>query len=253
VANVFRIYLKNLASTRPVDPNDPLAGALPDSSSYWGEGTRYVIGLGLKEWFDAVCNPAAEPTSDLDTVGGDSLHSRLPKAKASDPDVFGNKPSVYRSSLVTKPRRAYPATRYTESDFWWDPPAADVTGDSVLIYFLRTSAESLIVKREPSVSQLGGGGTTRKSGPGTISEVYVESLLRGGTVGNMQTLINVAFHEAMHNKLQVGQDLHNDGGLAADTNWPEDTLNDTNIRKMRAALETPVIQDTQYLSLRYPA
>jgi hypothetical protein len=211
----------------------------------------YVIGLGLKEWFDAVCNPAVEPTSDLDTIEGDSLHSRLPGTRAGDPDVFGNKPSVYRSPRVMQPRRAYPATRYTESDFWWDPPASDVTGDAVLIYFLRTSAESLVVRREPGFSPLGGGGTTRRTGAGTISEVYVESLLRGGTVGNMQTLINVAFHEAMHNKLLAGQNMHNDGGLAADTNWPEDTLNETNIRRMRAALETAVIQDTQYLSLRY--
>ena len=127
----------------------------------------------------------------------------------------------------------------------------DVTGDSILIYFLRTSAESLIVKREPGFTGLGGGGTTRRIGSGTISEVYVESLLRGGTIGNMQTMINLAFHEAMHNKLQAGKELHNDGGLAADRNWPEDTLNDTNIRKMRAALATSVIQDTQYLSLQY--
>jgi hypothetical protein len=211
----------------------------------------YVIGLGLKEWFDAVCNPAVEPTSDLDTIEGDSLHSRLPRARASDPEVFGNKPSVYGSTRVMQPRRAYPATRYTESDFWWDPPASDVTGDSVLIYFLRTSAESLVARREPGFSQLGGGGTTRRSGPGTISEVYVESLLQGGTIGNMQALINVAFHEAMHNKLRAGQNMHTDGGLAAETNRPGDTLNDTNIRRMRAALETPVVQDTQYLSLRY--
>jgi hypothetical protein len=251
VAKVFRIYLKNLASTRWVNPNDPLASAMPDSSSYWGEGTRFVLGLGLKEWFDAVCNPAAEPTSDLDTVQGDSLHSRLPKKNASDPDVFGNKPSVYRSPGVMKPKQKYPATSYTESDFWWDPPAASVNGDSILIYFLRTSTESLIVKREPGFTGLGGAGTTRRIASGTISEVYVESILRGGTVGNMQTLINLAFHEAMHNKLQAGNDLHNDGGLAADTNWPEDTLNETNIRKMRAALETPVVQDTQYLNLQY--
>jgi len=55
----FRIYLKDLVSTRPVNPNDPLAGAMPDSSSYWGEGTMYVLGLGLKRWYDAVCNPTA--------------------------------------------------------------------------------------------------------------------------------------------------------------------------------------------------
>ncbi|MCP5197426.1 MAG: hypothetical protein H6974_11685 [Gammaproteobacteria bacterium] len=251
MANVFRIYLKNLASTRPINPNDPLAGTLPDSSSYWGEGTRYVIGLGLKEWFDAVCNPTVEPTSDLDTVQGDSLHSLLPKAKPSDPDVFGNKPSVYRAPQVMSPQTAYPATRYTESDFWWDPPASDVTGDSVLIYFLRTSAESLIVKREPGFTGLGGGGTTRRIGTGTISEVYVESILQSGTIGNLQALINVAFHEAMHNKLRAGNELHSDGGLAAATNRPEDTLNRVNIRKMRAALEIPVIQDAQYLSLQY--
>ena len=109
---------KNLASTRWVNPNDPLAGALPDSSSYWGEGTRYVIGLGLKEWSDAVCNPAAEPTSSLDTVGG----------ARSIPDCPGRAPATPKCSATSRrcidagvmaPRRAYPATVYTESDFWW--------------------------------------------------------------------------------------------------------------------------------------
>ncbi len=247
--NPFRIYLKNLVSTRPVDPGDPLAGTMPNSNSYWGEGEMYIIGSGLKEWFDAVCSPAAEPANILDSVQGDSLYSRLPKKNPSDPDVFGNKPSVYGSAAVMK--KPYPATRYTESDFWWDPPAAAVTGDAVLIYFLRTPAESLVVKREPAFTGLGGGGTTRRIGAGTISEVYVESVLKGGTIGNMQALINVAFHEAMHNKLQAGQEMHNDGGLAAATNWPEDTLNETNIRKMRPALEKAVIQDTQYLYLKY--
>ncbi len=247
--NVFRIYLKNLVSTRPVDPRDPLAGTMPSSNSYWGEGEMYIIGSGLKEWFDAVCSPAAEPVNILDSVQGDSLYSRLPKKKPSDPDVFGNKPSVYGSQAVMK--KPYPATSYTESDFWWDPPAVSVTGDAVLIYFLRSQTESLVVKREPGFKGLGGGGTTRRIGAGTISEVYVESVLKGGTIGNMQALINVAFHEAMHNKLQAGQEMHNDGGLAAATNWPEDTLNETNIRKMRAALEKAVIQDTQYLSLKY--
>ncbi len=246
---VYRIFLKNLVSTRPVDPKDPLAGLGPNSNSYWGEGEMYIIGSGLKEWFDAVCNPAAEPANVLDSVQGDSLFSRLPKKKPSDPDVFGNKPSVYRGPAVMKQK--YPSTPYTESDFWWDPTATDVTGDSVLIYFLRTKSESLIVKRDKSFTGLGGGGTTQWTGAGTISEVYVESLLQGGTIGNMQGLINLAFHEAMHNKLHAGQGMHADGGLAAAKNWPEDTLNETNIRKMRAALTTPVIQDTQFLTLKY--
>ena len=63
----------------------------------------------------------------------------------------------------------------------------------------------------------------------------------------MQALINVAFHESMHNKLKAGQEMHADKGLAADTNMPGDTLNDTNIRKMRSALEQVVIQDTRFL------
>jgi hypothetical protein len=249
----FRIYLKDLVSTRPVNPNDPLAGAMPDSSSYWGEGTMYVLGLGLKRWYDAICNPTVEPggTADLHSVHGDSLKNLAPKAKPTDPDVLVD-PGTYQSARVMKPKKPYPATRYTESDFWWDRPASDVTGDAVLIYFLRTSSDSLIVKREAGMAgSLGGGGTTRRIGTGTVSEVYVESLLQGGTIGNMQTLINLAFHESMHNKLQAGKELHADGGLAADMNWPGDTLNVTNIRKMRAALETPVIQDTQYLSLKY--
>ena len=118
----------------------------------------------------------------------------------------------------------------------------------MLIYCLRLQSDSLIAKDDPTLkSKLGGGGTTHRGGQGTISEIYVQDVLTSNGIGNMQALINVAFHESMHNKLKAGQELHKDKGLAADKNMPGDTLNDTNIRKMRTALEQVVIQDTRFL------
>jgi hypothetical protein len=247
MGDVFRIYLKDLTTTRAVDLNDPLALA-PDSSRYWGEGTMYVLGEGLKKWYDAICNPAHEPVEDGNPVEGDSMKIPAHKKKATDPDVLIYPPSAFRSKGTMKPKVPYPKAPYTSSDFSWNPSAASVTGSAVLIYCLRTPGDSLIVKREPGMaSKLGVGGTTRFNGSGTISEIYVESVLLGGGIGNMQALINVAFHETMHNKLRAGNELHTDKGLGAGQNWATDTLNETNIRRMRAALASPVIQDTQYL------
>ena len=244
---VFRIFLKDLTTTPPVNPNDPLAGAMPDSSRYWGEGTRYVLGLGLKKWYDALCNPAAEPPEEGDPVAGDSMKTVI-RGKGGAADVVDYPRSAYQSPRTMKPKAPYPKTPYTSADFWWDPTAANVTGTSLLLYCVRTPADSVVVKRDPAmVSKLGGTGTTHRTGRGTISELYVERMLTGGTIGQMQGLINVAFHETMHNKLTAGNEMHAQKGLAADTNFPGDTLTDANIRAMRAALDKPVIQDTQFL------
>lgn len=248
MGDVFRIYLKDLTSTPPVDPNDPLGSIGPDSSRYWGEGTMFVLGLGLRKWYDAVCNPTIEPPYEGNPVAGESMKTLAPKAKKDDPDVLIYPPSAYRSTATMKPKAPYPKSPYTSSDFSWNPPKSAVSGTSVLIYCLRTQADSLIAKRDPAMaSKLGGTGATHFNGSGTISEVYVQTAVAAGGIGNMQTLINVTFHETMHNKLRAGNELHQDGGLAADSNWPGDALNETNIRRMRAALQTVIIQDTQYL------
>jgi len=248
MGDVFRIYLKDLTSTPPVDPNDPLGSIGPDSSRYWGEGTMFVLGLGLKKWYDAICDPADEPTVEGNPVAGDSMKALAPKAKPGDPDVLIYPPSAYKSAATKKPKAPYPKSPFTSSDFWWDVPASSVTGASVLLYCVRTPADSVVAKRDPAmVSKLGGTGTTHRTGTGTISEIYVQSALSTGGIGDMQMLINVAFHETMHNKLKAGNEMHADKGLAADTNWPGDTLNETNIRRMRAALEAVIVQDTRYL------
>ena len=246
MGDIFRIFFKDLVRIDPGDPNDPLSAITFNTSSFWGEGTAYVLGSGVKKWYDAICDPADEPEPIL--VEGDSMKTLAPKKKKDDPDELIYPPSAFASSRVMKPKAAYPKTKYTSADFWWDPDKSAVTGDSVLIYCLRLQSDSLIAKDDPTLqSKLGGGGTTHRGGQGTISEIYVQDILTSSGIGNMQALINVAFHESMHNKLKAGQEMHADKGLAADKNMPGDTLNDTNIRKMRAALEQVVIQDTRFL------
>ncbi|WP_165227520.1 hypothetical protein [Aquisphaera insulae] len=246
MGDIFRIYFKDLVRIDPGDPNDPLTAITFNTSSFWGEGTAYILGCGVKRWYDAICDPEREP--EAVRPEGDSMKTLAPKAKKDDPDELIYPPSAFSSTKIMKPKAPYPKTRYTSSDFWWNPDRSAVTGDSVLIYCLRLQSDSLIAKDDKSLrSKLGGGGTTHAGANGTISEIYVQDVLTSNGIGNMQALINVAFHETMHNKLKIGQGLHADKGLAADRNMPDDTLNDTNIRKMRGALEQMVVQDTRFL------
>ena len=87
------------------------------------------------------------------------------------------------------------------------------------------------------------GGLTATTSRATVCEVYVE--------GNMpaRRLANIAFHEIMHNKLDVGgtwpADLHGrkgGGGLAAKPTDEWSRLTDVNIRLMSAHLSRNVRQ-----------
>jgi hypothetical protein len=88
----------------------------------------------------------------------------------------------------------------------WSLRAGQLQAHDVVVYFVLDPSSSIIGGTAPSNV---GGRTTTTAG-GVASEVYVE--------GNMpaRRLANIAFHEIMHNKLDIGarviSDLHSKGG-----------------------------------------
>jgi hypothetical protein len=165
----------------------------------------------------------------------DTLRDHFQKVLASQLCAFGKLEITWEGIAFLRAKHGYEDT-------------------DIVLHFLDNVRESILRNRFGVKLRSGSGhsGATQLTPEGMLSEIHVWEN-ENGTDARLGKLIgNLAFHEAMHNKLQAGNELHKDGGLAADKNWPEDTLNDTNIRKMRGALETTVIQDTQYLSLQYP-
>jgi hypothetical protein len=127
----------------------------------------------------------------------------------------------------------------------WALRAAHLMPHDVVVYFVLDPSQSVarsLGVRVPEESAAGG--LTATTLHGIVSEVYVE--------GNMpaRRLANVAFHEIMHNKLDVGGgwkgDLHRKGGLGL-AEKPTDEwsrLTDGNIRLMSANLFRKVRQHT---------
>ena len=143
-----------------------------------------------------------------------------------------------------------PSTPYSDSDFWWNASPGNVRAHEVVVYFVSNKSESLVKKVAPSIG-LGGGGTTRIHASGNLSEVYVAESLSamGGGSDIARGLAVLAFHEAMHNKLKLGNSLHavGGGGLASTTVYATTKINAQNIAKMAPALSLAVPQETKFL------
>jgi hypothetical protein len=113
---------------------------------------------------------------------------------------------------------------------WVDSDPGTIQNTELLIYFVRSSLES-IVSSLPGYR--GGGGTgdglTAWAGSQTASEVYVSN--------SRSYLAEMAFHEAMHNKLHLGDSaLHALDGLARSPVAAGQRPSANNITRMRAAL-----------------
>lgn len=121
----------------------------------------------------------------------------------------------------------------------WSFRAEHVQAHDVVIYFVNEPSQS-VARRKLGIEPLSGanGGFTTFSSKGAVSEVYVE--------GNMpaRRLANIAFHELMHNKLKMGNEMHAHGGLAGTPTSEHAILSDLNIRRMSAALLHRVPQYT---------
>ncbi len=133
---------------------------------------------------------------------------------------------------------------YDLSDFWWDP--GSVSDTSLLIYFVNSRSNSLVRKVRPGAS-LGGGGTTHISNAGNLSEVYVSAALEDDNPARAWAVL--AFHEAMHNLLKMGQNLHGAGGmgLAAETVYSSSRLTTKNKELVAKAMGKKIPQNTSFL------
>lgn len=135
----------------------------------------------------------------------------------------------------------------------WIPATPTVTPQDLLVYF--TSTDYSVVSRlagnkfDPlAVSHWGFTDFRMKNGVVTIagSEVYTKSL-------QSDVLAKLAFHELMHNKLTLGNEMHSHGGLAQATVGPQTDITQRNIAEMAAAMPNAVPQWTDGVAMMVAA
>jgi hypothetical protein len=120
------------------------------------------------------------------------------------------------------------------------PTAASPAGHGLLVYFM-PSKTSVVkhVPKTPALDLTNDGNTVYAAG---ASEVYVAKK-------DSALLARLALHELMHNRLKLGNDLHTQGGMAAQTIGPSTQLNATNIKTMAAVLDKSITQWTDGIAL----
>lgn len=136
------------------------------------------------------------------------------------------------------------ACPFGDSDFWWDPQS--VSNTSLLIYFVDEKTSSLIRKIKPK-APLGNAGTTHVSTAGNLSEVYISVAAKDKNPA--RALAVLAFHEAMHNLLKMGNALHGSGGmgLAAEKVFSNTKLTQTNKDLLAKVMGTSIPQNSSFL------
>ncbi|HEY0003617.1 MAG TPA: hypothetical protein VGB17_02315 [Pyrinomonadaceae bacterium] len=164
---------------------------------YWGEGTMYVVGTYLREYFTRICQ--------------------------------------------------HPSSTIANADFSWYSSWGRLKPQDIIIHFFDRPAKGLIEGTfNQSAPHPGGSGGTWKSPGGMISEIYLEPMQ--GDRDYARLVANIAFHEAMHNKLdadpqhQSVADIHGLGGLASRVVQRGSQLSQSNIIKMAPALSKAVPQ-----------
>ena len=120
------------------------------------------------------------------------------------------------------------------------PGAANPTAHELLVYFM-PSDKSVVknVPNTPAVDLTDDGNTAFQAG---ASEVYVKS-------DNSALLARLAFHELMHNRLMIGNAMHDQGGMAAKTIGASTALSPANIKAMAAVLDKAITQWTQGIAI----
>ncbi|MFC1642633.1 hypothetical protein ACFL5O_08100 [Myxococcota bacterium] len=122
----------------------------------------------------------------------------------------------------------------------WSLLRTSLQAHDVVVYFVLDPSRSLAGGTQVANA----GGFTKTTSAGVVCEVYVD--------GNMpaRRLANIAFHELMHNKLDVGATVLNDlhrqggGGLAVPPTSEQTPLTSENIRLMSRHLFGTVRQYT---------
>ena len=116
----------------------------------------------------------------------------------------------------------------------WSTSCPDVAAHELLIYVVPSSDDS-IVKDMPALR-----GRTSPSGSDAGFTAWADDLTASeifpprGTEPAM--IAKLAFHEAMHNKMHSGSDLHGQDGLAVSPLTPSSALTADNKRRMAQVL-----------------
>jgi len=145
-----------------------------------------------------------------------------------------------------------PNTTFSDSDFFWNSSPGSIQSNEVLIYFVNTKGDSLITQVWPG-SQLGVSGTTKwNTSSGCISEIYVsECISQMGDCDVALGLALMAFHESMHNKVRMGDSLHNQSGVSLGRrviSFCGQALSAGDIALMAPALDRDTAQYTSFLN-----
>jgi hypothetical protein len=120
------------------------------------------------------------------------------------------------------------------------PATPSPTTSDIVVYFAPTEyslvAEFAGRSHDPLLDD-GDGWTVIKPGspPSAASEVYAKTF-------DSQLLAALAFHEAMHNKLALGNAMHSGDGMAQREVTPQTLVSPNNAREMGAAFRKPVRQ-----------
>jgi hypothetical protein len=93
----------------------------------------------------------------------------------------------------------------TGAQVFWMADCPFVRTHDLSVYILRSAKDSVIKRVYKEKIDAGDAGNTHSGGTkGAISEVYVDHPINTSEEG----LANMIFHELMHNKLEIGDDLH---------------------------------------------
>lgn len=119
---------------------------------------------------------------------------------------------------------------------WATAAPTNVSATDLICYFVPSRSESAVIHAPGNSTTGSGHGFTFRSSTGSCSEVYT-SLCRG--TGGANWFTELAFHELMHNKLDLGDTaLHSRDGLARLPVTGGASPSATNNSQMRAALTT---------------
>ena len=127
-------------------------------------------------------------------------------------------------------------TAHTASVVWTSSAPGAITATDLICYFMPNQSSG-ILRLAPGYSTGAGvsHGFTFLSASANASEVYVASCRGNGATW----FTELAFHELMHNKLNLGNTgLHSKGGIASATVSGGMSPSASNITDMRAALGT---------------
>ena len=127
-------------------------------------------------------------------------------------------------------------TSFRSANVQWVDSAPRIEDHELLVYFCQSQINSVIRSRLVPGASGNEDGLTVYANERAASEVYVF-----GAEGSspMDAIPEVAFHECMHNKLNLDNHLHSRPGLAARAVSPGTPIHPSNIADMRAALPQP--------------